>query len=558
MKVLLINPPLEDFFFTPQRAYPLGILSLGTVLEQAGFEVKILNCLEDYTKKSLPLPHGFAYLARYYKVNLSPFHLFSHYYRFGLSEAHICAQVRDFKPDIVGISCNFSAYLDSAFAVAGLIKQIDSRIAIVAGGRAATFQAETVLKSPDIDFVLRGEAEHSLLNLCRVLNTGKKKAIEGLCYKKNNGEAVLSSDIALIKDINALPQINRTLIDYKLYWYKGQISTSLLASRGCGLRCAFCAITGPFRYRRAEGVLQEIEDCYSLGIRHFNFEDDNMNLNPEFEKVLDGLIDRFRGEVKISFMNGLLSLNLLGRLKTKLIDAGLTHLDLSIASSNKDLRKKINRKESVKDLSFLADYMSKRAIVPTVHYIVGFPDQKIAQAVRDIRFLATKPVILGPSIFYPVIESQMFERLNRDFLFVPQNYSFFRSSVASFDKHIGRDRIFLLFYAARIINYIKELCDEHVLQETCLSDVLKKNARYFRIKGEKLIFREKPNRFLLGVVLLKLLLKEYNIYSIRKEASSKGFLYHIKKEEFVEPLVLKRVLSRLVVRGVGGKKLLFR
>lgn len=558
MKVLLINPPIEDFFFTPQRAYPLGILSLGTVLQQAGFQVKALNCLQDYTKKSLCLPRDFAYLARYYKVNLSPFHLFSHYYRFGLNEERIRAETRAFKPDIAGISCNFSAYLDSSFALANLIKKIDSRIQIVAGGRAATFQADTVLRNPDIDFVLKGEAEYSLLNLCLAIKTKTKKRIEGLCYRKNNGKIVVSSDIALIKDINALPEIDRALIDYKAYWYQGHISTALLASRGCGLRCAFCAITDPFRYRRAEYVLHEMESCFSLGIRHFNFEDDNMNLNPEFEKILDMVIDRFGGKIKISFMNGLLSLNLLGELKTKLIDAGLTHLDLSIASSNKNLRKKINRKESVKDLARLSLFMSKRAIVPTVHYIVGFPDQKFAQAARDIRFLASKPVILGPSIFYPVIESRLFARLKKDFLFLPRDYAFFRSSVASFDRHIKRDHIFLFFYAARIINFIKELSDEDISKNSSLSAVLKKHAAGFCPKDGLLLFEKRPNRFLLGAILLKMLLKEFYVYRVERKTCEKGFLYQFIKEDFIEPEVLKRILSGLVVCGVRGKKLLIK
>lgn len=558
MKVLLINPPVEDFFFTPQRAYPLGILSLGTVLQQAGFNVNVLNCLENYTKRTLVVPENFAYLRRYYKVNLSPFRLFSHYYRFGLDEARICAQVRAFRPEIIGISCNFSAYLDSSFVLARLVKRIDSRIQVVAGGRAATCQPDTVLRSPDIDFVLKGEAEYTFLELCEYIRSSRKKTIRGLCYKKPGGGLFISRVSALIKDINTLPDIDRTLIDYKKYWYKGSISTALLASRGCGLRCAFCAITGPFRYRAARFVLREMENCFSSGVRHFNFEDDNMNLNPEFEKILDMIIERFKGQIKISFMNGLLSLNLLGRLKTKLIEAGLTHLDLSIASSDKNLRKKINRGGNLKDLSYLADFMAKREITPTVHFIAGFPDQRFTQAVRDIRFLASKPVILGPSIFYPVIESRMFERLEKDFSFTPRDYAFFRSSAASFDGYIPRDRIFLLLYASRLINFIKELCDKYVVKETCLSEVLTRHAEGLYPENGLLSFEKTPDRFLLGLVLLKIFLKSHEIYRVQKKTSGNKLLYQFEREEFIEPAVLKRVLSGLVVCGVKGKKLLIK
>lgn len=558
MKVLLMNPPVEDFFYTPQRAYPLGLLSLGAVLRQGGMTVEILNCLEDYTKKSQSLPPCLAYLKRYYKPNLSPFRLFSHFYRFGLDEASIIARVKDFSPQVVGISCNFSAYLDSSFRIARLIKAIDRRIYVVAGGRAATCQPDTVLKNAGIDFVLKGEAEYSLLKLCEYLKNGVKKKIEGLCYKRGDGGIRIASGNALIRNIDALPEIDRTMIDYKKYRYKGYISTAILASRGCGLKCDFCAITDPFRYRSADHVLREMEQCFSLGIRHFNFEDDNMNLNPEFEKILDMIIERFGSEIKISFMNGLLSLKLLGGLKDKLLKAGLTHLDLSMASSSRSLRKKIGRRESLKDLTSVAVFMAGQTIVPTIHYIVGFPGQKFTQSLRDIRFLAAKPVMLGPSIFYPAVESKMFEELKRDFSFTKEDYMFFRSSAASFDKDIERNRIFLIFYASRIVNFIKELCDQYVLSDTYLSIVLNRYSRVFIIRNDCIIFREKPDRFLMGCVLLKLLLKEYRLYRIEKKSREDNFLYHIKKEDFIEPVVLKRLFSGLTVRGISGKKVLIK
>ncbi|MDZ7343924.1 MAG: cobalamin B12-binding domain-containing protein, partial [candidate division KSB1 bacterium] len=85
MKVLLIQPPVEDFYQTTIRTLPVGLLYLASTLKQAGFEVEILDCQATTKKKVVDLPPEFAYLRRYYRPdNLSPFKLYGHYRHYGL------------------------------------------------------------------------------------------------------------------------------------------------------------------------------------------------------------------------------------------------------------------------------------------------------------------------------------------------------------------------------------------------------------------------------------------------------------------------------------------
>lgn len=553
MKILLINPPIEDFYFTPQRAYPLGILYLATVLDKAGFAVKIVNCLQEYIKQTLGIPSDFSYLKKYYPPNKSPFRLFSQYHRFGLTDPCIKEEVAQFRPDVVGISANFSAYLDSSFTVARLVKQADSRITVVLGGRASTVQPVWVLSNKYVDFVLRGEAEFSFLELCQAIKIGNIPKIHGLCYKKSDGRMRISKSISFIKDLNALPIINRKLINYKKYRFQKLISTSLLASRGCGMRCGFCAIQEPFRYRRAENVLKEMEDCFVLGIRHFNFEDDNINLNPEFERMLDMAIDRFKGEIKMSFMNGLLSTGIHHCLKKKLVKAGLTHLDLSMASSSRRLRQRMHRRENLRNIFSIANFMAKQKVPTTVHFIIGFPQQKFKDAVRDIKVLATQRVMLGPSIFYPVIGSKMFNEIENKSGFSKSNYRFFRSSTACFDKFITQERIFLIFYVSRIINFIKELVDNFEIGEVSLIKFLRKKVSEFTEKENILCSEAKLDRFTLGMVLLKKLMEESRIYRVKETRVGNVFHYHFIEEEFVSPEDIKDTLAGLAIKGITGR-----
>ena len=86
MRVLLIQPPIEDFYTTPVRLYPLGLLYAAAVFRKSGCRVQILDCLEPLEKKQLPLPADFSYLKPLLDSN--PL-LFRNYYRFGISTEKI-------------------------------------------------------------------------------------------------------------------------------------------------------------------------------------------------------------------------------------------------------------------------------------------------------------------------------------------------------------------------------------------------------------------------------------------------------------------------------------
>jgi len=473
MRILLITPPIEDFFFTPQRAYPLGLLYLAAALKEAGHTVKVINCPHDYKRITLAYPKEFKYLLRYYHPNRSPFSLFNHYYGYGSDYPRLKKDIIDFKPDIVGLSANFSAYLDPVFETARLVKNIDKKITIIAGGRAATVSPQLLRSGGFIDYVLRGEAEGALVDLVAAIEKNGRRvgAPRGMHYHR---------------DLDHLAFPARELIDGKTYIFRGKVSISLMASRGCGLKCAFCAIRDKFRYRSVKNILDEMEDCYGQGVRHFNFEDDNINFHPHLNRLLEEIIRRFRPKITISFMNGILSRGITRGLGQKLIEAGLTHVDFSAATCDQALAAKVNRREKLSDVINACRFMAKNKITSTVHFILGMPGQDFASVAADIHLLAREPLFLGPSIFYPVAESDIFKAQKGKAPFRLKDYSFFRSSVAAYDGAISRDRIFTLFYACRIVNFIKQ----HGARGDILLDKLFTSGKIFRTDGTDYIEEE--------------------------------------------------------------------
>ena len=544
MRVFLLNHPVKDFFFTPQRAYPLALLYLATALKKNGQQVKIFDFLSGNKKTTLEVPEKFAYLKRYYKPNLSAFRLFSRYFCFGTNEAEFVGRVREFAPDAAGISASFSAYADSALQVAALIKKTDPKIAVIVGGRAATVWPRLFLKDKNVDFVLRGEGEETLPRFCQRLEFGGPGRVAGLCYR-SGGRLKISNQIPFVKDLDGLPLPDRGFIDQNRYIFQGRVLVSLLASRGCGRGCTFCAVRERLRWRSPQNVVAELRDCFVRGARHFNFEDDNINLHPGFNQILDSIIAEFGGQAGISFMNGMLSLGLDKKTRDKLKTAGLTHIDLSLASCSAAHRLKLGRDENAKKVFQVSKDFSRRKIPATVHFIVGFPGQDFDSALADARVIADKPALLGPSIFYPVIESPSFAGLVREKLVDIKNYPAFRSSAASLDKFISRDRIFFLFYLCRIINFLKQSLDtlgvKKVRQGLCRE----------KIPAEGAIGRTELSLFLMGRVL-----REGKIFRVQEKPNASAGQYQFFAEDFISDKDLFQAFKKLKVRSLLGRQII--
>jgi anaerobic magnesium-protoporphyrin IX monomethyl ester cyclase len=164
---------------------------------------------------------------------------------------------------------------------------------VVVGGPHASFMADEILGSGSADFVVRGEGEHTMLELVTALTKGGSlEEIRGLSYVSDN-QVIHNADRTYSDDLDTLPFPARDLLDMEKYRTSklGTRSiTSILTSRGCPYQCSFCAsskLAGTFwRARSVESIIEEIQmvkDTY--GYRAFAFVDDNFTLNPQ--RVMD-------------------------------------------------------------------------------------------------------------------------------------------------------------------------------------------------------------------------------------------------------------------------------
>jgi anaerobic magnesium-protoporphyrin IX monomethyl ester cyclase len=192
--------------------------------------------------------------------------------------------------DLVGITLDTSRYY-KGMKYARMWKSKGTKV--VVGGPHASFMADEILGSGSADFVVRGEGEHTMLELVTVLTEGgNPEQIKGLSYISDD-QIIHNDDRVYPDDLDTLPFPARDLLDmdkYRTSKLGTRSITSILTSRGCPYQCSFCAsskLAGTFwRARSVESIIEEIQmvkDTY--GYRAFAFVDDNFTLNPQ--RVMD-------------------------------------------------------------------------------------------------------------------------------------------------------------------------------------------------------------------------------------------------------------------------------
>ncbi len=452
--MLLVQPPIEDFYDTSIRTYPLSLLYLGERIRDIS-EVTVLDLRTN--RKPRPLAgHPFPELEPYYNPHVrTPFSFFGAYYRFGPDDARIREEIERAKPGIVCVSSLFSTYSLEAMGVAQIAKEINGETVTVIGGIHPTLFPRHVLASPSIDYAIRGEGETPLFMLVRALTEGrtlKDGTIAGLCYKEGDGFHIAEPHVE--QDIDSLPA--RRLIDPHAYRIGRKDYTFFLTSRGCPFHCAFCGRPStPYRKRSLESVERELEDCLDLGIGAIDFEDDMLTLDTRFFRAVLGLFEG-RG-VTLSAMNGIYSEKLDKATLEDMLTAGFRRLNFSLVDISRPLMEDQKRLFSSNFLGLLP-YLEASPYLLETHFIIGLPGQTPDEVLETMLFLMGKRLLAGPSIFYLAPGSPVFdETAGADW---EGGLKSMRSSaMRPVNPLLPQDTLFTLMKLTRFINFVKGIVD---------------------------------------------------------------------------------------------------
>jgi len=486
MKVLLIQPPIRDFYETSIRTQPIGLAYLAGSLQSSGFEVDILDCRQK-KKTPVPLSPELSYLRDFYPFeDRGPFKLYSGYYHYGMGWGEIEQKVAESDADVFGISSSFTPYHKEALEVARIIKAWDRKKIVVMGGAHVSCDPESVVKDPRVDYAVLGEGEvrfPELLHEIKKGAAGRMDQIDGIGYRKE-GEIRITPPRRFITDLDALPYPAREFFCPEDDSIQGLRSTMIITSRGCPHRCAYCSahllMGTAFRTRSPEKIIEEMDECQrKYGTRFFDIEDDNFTFERERAKRLMGLIIKTFGErgLKLTAMNGVSFASLDGELLRLMRKAGFDTVNLSLVSTERTTKERMGRPKTASSFDTVLGEVEAAGLQAVVYGIFGMPGQTLDEMVDTLIYLMGKRVLIGPSIYYPTPGTPLFERCKAEGV-LPLYPSQWRSSAFPIETgDFNRVDLVTLFRLTRAINFVKGRMDRAELDEGVTWEGLLKGLR---------------------------------------------------------------------------------
>ena len=391
-KILLINPPLtgkvSSGIFTVKT--PLGLAYIAAYLEEHKYKPEILDCIA-YYKEVKKLGDGC--------------------YRIGLSEEKIISKIKKFNPDIIGISCSFTIYEKDSFELANLIKKINKKIIVVAGGAHTSANPFSVLKNKNIDIVVLKEGEKTFLDIVKnIQNKRELQNIGGTAVRLKN-KIKVNKSMEYIQNLDELPFPARHLLPMKKYFEHPQNSianmrgptTEIITSRGCPFNCIFCSIHTvwgkKWRARSAKNVVDELEHLQNkYGTKEFRFFDDNMTWDKKrIIEICDEIIKR-KLNIKWDTPNGV-SLNTLDEeVLRKMKQSGYYKIVMCIESGCEETLRFIRKPLTLNSAKKIISICNKLGIWTWSTFVIGFPDETKEDIQKTIDF--AKKSGLNFSSFY--------------------------------------------------------------------------------------------------------------------------------------------------------------
>ena len=292
---------------------------------------------------------------------------------------------------------------------------------VIAHGSDATDHAREYLQN-GADFVLVGEAEQSLVELCASILGGGAlpKEIAGVIHLNAEGNLVQSSaKPPRNPDWKNLNRPARELIDlepYRKAWVSahGYFSTNVVASRGCPYRCNWCAkpISGnKFQLRPAELVAAEICELKEVhGAEHIWFGDDIFALDLRWVKQFADAIELWDCALpfKIQSRADLMSEETVASLKR----AGCAEVWMGVESGSQRVLDAMDKGLRVGEIKVARERLGDAGIRACYFLQFGYPGEQWEDIQKTIELVrTTRPDDIGVSFSYPLPGTPFFERV---------------------------------------------------------------------------------------------------------------------------------------------------
>lgn len=298
------------------------------------------------------------------------------------------------KAELVGIT----GYTYNRFYTYNTIREIKSRLPgcqIIVGGRHfSALATETLERLKEVNFVVKGEGEITLRELCDALYNNKSfNNILGIAFRDNG---------KIISNPSRPPALNLDELHYNLddftgikgnYSFIGTVRRfpasqgfSIMAGRGCVGCCVFCSLsTQRVRFRNVENVLDEIERMIKItGLRNLTFTDPSLTASKKYITSLCEGILRRNLNIKWRCYSRADAPSEIFELMKK---AGCSAADIALESASPRVLQAIKKYIKVEDVLRCVKKLHELGIKSFVYAMISLPEEREEDAEQTIRFL---------------------------------------------------------------------------------------------------------------------------------------------------------------------------
>lgn len=322
----------------------------------------------------------------------------------GIGPTQLKRKIKKYAPDIVGLGPFTEEILD-AVEICTMAKKINSKMITVLGGpHASAIPRRTLEEFADIDLVVFGEGEETMLEIVKGI---KPKEIPGLAYRKSS-KIIINKKRPLQKDLDKFPYPAWDM--FPLEKYRGiltlqlreetkgrELELPILSSRGCPFQCNFCyKIYGPsLRDRHPKLVVDEIEhDMKKFGATQFFFVEGTFGaISSHGTEICDEIISRGLHN-KIKWVSET-RVDASGKLLNKMKEAGCVEVGFGVESGDPKILAKSGKGITIKQVKKTISAAKKIGLRTECYFIMGHPNDTMQTINKTLRFANE----LDPDIF---------------------------------------------------------------------------------------------------------------------------------------------------------------
>jgi len=356
MQVTLVNPPYPPGAHQHPPFMPLGLGYLAAaVLEKKGYDVNVIDCQALH-----------------------------------LTLSDVEKELGKRKPDFVGLTSTTLTY-KSALNIIKVAKDVLPDCLTIIGGSHATFWDEEALNEcPQLDIIVRGEGETTLLEIAKKVENGKSfHDVVGTTCRKGD-DIIKNPDRPHIEDLESLPYPAFHLWPIEHFKKYGKIIFPVMTSRGCTFWCDFCSAVRMFgrkyRMRSPQKVVDELEFLYKkYGEDQYTFYDDAFTVDQSrTEEICNEILKRglkikWDCETRVDMVTK----DLLQKMK----DAGCIAVWFGVEAGSEQVIKAMGKGISLTQTFNAFKWANEVGLMTVASMILGFPGETRETAMESINLL---------------------------------------------------------------------------------------------------------------------------------------------------------------------------